>query len=609
VYLKVDTTYAAEKAAITRLFLFGSVAAILVTSIAIFLIFEFSIFTRIQSLLLLFKRVEGGDLTVRAAGRIVSDEIGILQNGLNSMVAKLQETITALQKSQKRYRAVVEDIPAMICRFLPDGTLTFASSEYGKYFRKNYEALPEQNFFQSMTEENRENIKDHFMSLTLENPLITYTQQVITTDGSLHWQQWTGRALFNEKGEITEYQALGKDVTDEILARNEKAELEKQLQKAQKMEAIGTLAGGIAHDFNNILGGIIGYTELVQDDVLPDTRTQHYLNQILKACHRAKDLIIQILTFSRQSPAERQPLRLSSIVKEALKLLKATLPDSIDIHYNLESPASTVLANPTQIHQTLMNLCTNAISAMNDTGGILEVDLREIDVTIDHTTLYPELQVGTYVKLSVSDTGPGMNNEILQRIFDPYFTTKTPYEGTGLGLSICLGIVENHGGTIAVQSSLGEGSTFTIFLPTIEQTASLQDENTPPDIHEGHGNARVLFVDDEAFLVEVGQEMLEQLGYEVVATTNSQEALGLFCSQSEKFDLVITDQTMPNMTGSELATKILHIKPDIPIILCTGFSEVITEEQAKALGIREFILKPISRQDMAQAIRKVLEDL
>ena len=600
-FLKINTCHAeTEKSKITRLFLLGSIGTIIVTSLAIFLIFQRSIFTRIRSLLLLFKRIETGDLTVRSTGRIVPDEIGSVQNGVNSMVGKFQEMMTDLQDSRKRYRAIVGDIPAMICRFLPDGTLTFLNREYARYFRGDAQEMVGQNFFQHLPEDEREQVRANFSSLSLERPLITYTQQLQAQEGHAYWQQWTGRALFNENGKLTEYQALGRDISDEIRAQEEKTELEKQLQTSKKMEAIGTLAGGIAHDFNNILGGIIGYAELAQDEISPDSRTQHYLQQILKACHRAKELVIQILIFSRQGPTERQPLQLESLVKETLKLLKATLPDNINIRYQSSAFASKILANPTQIHQTLMNLYTNATHAMHNTGGILEVAVREIDITEDESVVSSDLQTGPYIELSIGDTGPGMDQEMLQRIFDPYFTTKAPYEGTGLGLSICLGIVKNHGGTITVESAQGEGSTFTMIFPKMQEEPDTENETAKLESLAIHGNERILFVDDEAFLVDIGQDMLEKLGYKVVTARNGQEAFELFQVQPKQFDLVITDQTMPKMTGAELATQLLHIRKDIPIILCTGFSESITEEQAKTLGIQEFILKPISRQEMAR---------
>ena len=607
-FLKINTRHAEnEKAAITRLFLLGSIGTIIVTSLAIFLIFQRSILTRIHSLLLLFKRMEAGDLTVRSRGRIASDEIGSLQNGVNSMVGKFQEMMTDLQDSRKRYQAIVGDIPAMICRFLPDGTLTFLNTEYARYFQGDRQKMVGQNFFQHLPRDERKAVKLSFSSLSLDNPIITYTQQLQAQDGQTCWQQWTGRALFNEDGEVTEYQALGRDISDDIHAQQEKAELEKQLQTSKKMEAIGTLAGGIAHDFNNILGGIIGYTELTQDEIPPDSRTHHYLQQILAACHRAKELIIQILIFSRQDPTDRQPLQLESIVEETLKLLKATLADNIRIHYQSSVFTGTILANPTQIHQTLMNLYTNAVHAMHDGGGVLNVDLREVDITEDERVLFADLQTGSYTKLSIGDTGPGMEPEMVQRIFDPYFSTKTPYKGTGLGLSICLGIVENHGGSIRVESTPGKGSTFTLMFPNMPEAHGAGNEAVQAELQSVQGHERILFVDDEAFLVDIGQDMLSKLGYDVITAGNGLEALELFRSQAQQFDLVITDQTMPKMTGAELTTRLLEVRKDIPIILCTGFSESITEEQAKSLGIREFILKPIARQEMAQAIRNVLD--
>lgn len=609
IYLKVNTTLAEiEKAEILRIVFLGSTAAIILTSLAIFIIFRLSIFSRIRSILTVFKKVESGNMTSRLQGKIFPDEIGNLQNGVNSMIAKLQETLKALQKSEKMYRATVEDIPAMVCRFLPDGNITFSNSEYTKFFKKQVKADVGQNFFASIADDNRANIQQQFSSLSLLSPLVSFTQPVAGLDGNQHWQHWTGRALFNESGEITECQALGRDVTQEMNARNEKDELEKQLHKAQKMQAIGTLAGGIAHDFNNILSGIIGYSELLQLSITKGTRNQHHIEQVLKACHRAKELILQILTFSRQSTVKQQPLQISSIIKETLKLLNSTLPDNIEIHSNLKSPESVVMANPTQIHQALMNLCTNAISVLKSEGGVLEVEMDEEEIYPGKNHLPQKLIQGTYIKVSVKDNGPGMSEEVLERIFEPYFSTKTPHEGTGLGLSLCLGVIESHGGTIVVQSSLGNGSKFSIFLPkVVREPFSEQDIPLPDDFRARQGET-ILLVDDESVLVDVGKAMLQQLGYKVLSTTDSLAALELFRSHSNTIDLVITDQKMPDLTGAELISKIKKIRADIPIIMCTGYSEVITEQEAKKLGAEAFFMKPVSRLQIASAVHNLLKE-
>ncbi len=384
----------------------------------------------------------------------------------------------------------------------------------------------------------------------------------------------------------------------------EKEQLEGQLMHTQKLEAIGTLAGGIAHDFNNILGVIMGYTELALLDIPEGTSLQLKLDEVLKASNRAKEMVNQILTFSRQSKQERKPIQISLIVKEVLKMLRASLPTTIEIRQNFRTGLAPVLSDPTQIHQVLMNLCTNAAHAMRDKGGVLEVSLTDVDIDSDAAAQHPDITPGRYQRLTVSDTGHGMDRAVMKRIFDPFFTTKGPGEGTGMGLAVIHGIVKSHDGAITVHSELGKGTTFQVFFPTIESKVTAEPEHFAPLLL---GNERILFVDDEEALVGMGQQMLESLGYEIVARTSSIDALKVFRTQPDKFDLVITDMTMPNMTGAELAKKIMRIRSDIPIVLCTGFSEVISEEKAKAIGIREFVMKPIIRQKIAKIIRRVLD--
>jgi signal transduction histidine kinase/ActR/RegA family two-component response regulator len=384
----------------------------------------------------------------------------------------------------------------------------------------------------------------------------------------------------------------------------EKHQLEDQLRHAQKLEAVGTLAGGIAHDFNNILGIILGYTELVLPEIPQGSSLQSDLNEVLKATHRAKELVNQILIFSRQDKQERKPVQISLIAKEVLKMLRATLPTTIEIRQNFRAGLAAVLSDPTQIHQVLMNLCTNAAHAMRDKGGVLEVSLADVDIDADAAAQHPDLAPGQYQKLTVSDTGHGMDRSVKERIFDPFFTTKGPGEGTGMGLAMVHGIAKSHDGAVIVRSEPGKGTTFQVFFPTIVSVITAEPEHLAPP---PRGTERILFVDDEKPLGDIGKQTLEHLGYEVFARTSSIEALEVFKTQPDKFDLVITDMTMPNMTGADLAKAILHIRPDTPIILCTGFSEAISEEKAKAIGIREFVMKPIIRQKIARIIRRVLD--
>jgi PAS domain S-box-containing protein len=404
-------------------------------------------------------------------------------------------------------------------------------------------------------------------------------------------------------GKVTNYVFVSRDVSQE-------ERLEKQLRQVQKMEALGTLAGGIAHDFNNILGAIISCTEFALEDAPAGSPTREDLAHVLKASYRGKNLIKQILTFSRRSEQERQPIEIAPLVKECLKFLRASLPASIEIRQNIPAGSSTVLADPTQIHQVIMNLCTNAAHAMREKGGILEVGLSEVIADPSTAALSQGVGTGACVRLTVSDTGHGMSQKILERIFDPFFTTKKRGEGTGLGLSVVHGIIMNYGGDITVYSEQGKGTTFEVFLPCIERSADLSE--TPKGAAIDRGTERILFVDDEEDLVYAGEKMLRRLGYEPVVFQSSVKALEAFRARPDQFDLIITDQSMPHVTGIELAREALRIRPDIPIILCSGFSpdsgEGPTCQEAEQIGIREVQMKPMGSAEMAGVIRRILDE-
>jgi signal transduction histidine kinase/ActR/RegA family two-component response regulator len=380
--------------------------------------------------------------------------------------------------------------------------------------------------------------------------------------------------------------------------------LEQELMQAQKMEAIGTLAGGIAHDFNNILGAILGYADLALEDCPPGSQVARDLEEVIQAGNRARDLVKQILAFSRQAETDKIPLQPSIIVKEIIKLLRSSLPTTIDIQQNIVQDTGLILADPTQIHQILMNLCTNAYHAMEETGGILSISIKMKVLSQEDLVSVPHVQPGNFVHLSVKDSGEGITPEIQEKIFDPYFTTKKTGKGTGMGLAIVHGIVKSCGGYITCRSRIGEGTVFDIFLPSIEEHAV--PETRPFELIPV-GTERILFIDDESMLATMGQAMLERLGYSVTVQTSSLEALSTFKNQPNAFDLVITDQTMPGMTGADLAREMLQIRPNLPIILCTGYSNLISEEKAKSLGIKGFALKPLARKDIAGIIRKVLD--
>ncbi|MCP5051384.1 MAG: PAS domain S-box protein [bacterium] len=376
--------------------------------------------------------------------------------------------------------------------------------------------------------------------------------------------------------------------------------LEKQLVQGQKMEAVGTLAGGIAHDFNNILAGIMGYTDLAIRKTDKKAPIQKYLKQVLTASKRATDLVKQILTFSRLDQKEKEPLRLSSVLKEALKFLRSSLPTTIEIVSNIKARDCFVLADPTQLHQVIMNLCTNAGHAMKENGGILEVSLVEETV---EDGLYKELSTGPHVRLTVRDTGYGIKPELIDKIFDPFFTTKEVDEGTGMGLSVVHRIIENHKGNISVNSKEGEGTTFSILLPMVQEVVT-GDETPEEDLPRG--SERILLVDDDVPLANAEKALLEELGYNVTAVTGSVEAFEIFQKTPGRFDFIITDYTMPRMTGTQFIAKIRDIRPEIPIILWTGHNQVLTPEKAGALGIGEVMMKPIDLGHIAKSIRRLL---
>lgn len=400
--------------------------------------------------------------------------------------------------------------------------------------------------------------------------------------------------------------AYGLDITSHKKAEKEKMDLELQLGQKQKMEAIGTLAGGIAHDFNNILAAVQGYVELSLDDLPDDSPVKDNLEQILSCSNRAKKLVKQILTFSRkdEQEQEKEPLQISSIIKEVLGMLRSSLPATIKICRKIQAESSIVLADPTQIHQILVNLCTNASHAMRQTGGTLEVSLADVNLESETRIGDELLEPGSYVKLNVSDTGCGMEKEVLERIFEPFFTTKNVNEGTGLGLPVVHGIVKSHDGAIAVTSAPGKGTTFEIFFPRIENK---QTQETQTSESVSRNQEVILLVDDEEMMIDVTGRILERLGFVVVTKTNSIDALEAFQEKPDEFDLVITDQVMPNMTGTELAEKLISIRADIPVILCSGFPDKISPDELNRIGIKKFIAKPISKQEIAIIVRSVLD--
>ena len=416
-----------------------------------------------------------------------------------------------------------------------------------------------------------------------------------------------GRPIIGEDGKFKGYRGVDRDITERQHAAWERKQLEQQLHQAQKMEAIGTLAGGIAYDFNNILAAILGYAEIIEMELPENCQAAKDIGQVITAGHRATELIKQILTFSRKTDQRKQPLRIDVIIKEALKMLRSSLPASIEIETNVDMKCGLVHADPTNIHQVIVNLCTNGSQAIGNEKGRLAVTLSRVELEAEQLADKPQIQAGPFVVLTVEDTGKGMDEKTMARIFEPYFTSKGLGDGTGLGLAVIHGIVEDCNGFVEVESTPGKGTVLRVYFPAIEEEVVASSEtntHTPLPV----GKEKVLVVDDEPDLTEITKIFLTRLGYTVETAVKSIDALEKFRVSPDSFDLVITDQTMPDLTGIELAQAMLKVKPDLPIILCTGYTSALSADEACSLGVRRFVKKPLGKRKLAEIVRQVLDE-
>jgi len=510
-----------------------------------------------------------------------------------------------LRENEEKYKQLVNHAPAGIYEIdFATGKLVSVNDVMCEYTGYTKNELLNMSALDFLTEESQIQLLDRMDKLFKGEKLTGSVEyKARTKEGLEYWILINARYFYDKDGKVKRATVVAHDITELKQAEQEKERLEEQLQQAQKMEAIGTLAGGIAHDFNNILSIIIGYTELVLMNGNVDEEVRQNLKEVFNASKHARDMVKQILAFSRQNKNERKPIQVAHIVKEAIKLLRASLPATISIQEHIEKNTGIIEADPTQIQQVMMNLCTNASHAINEKDGVLKVSLSNIELDQIASANIPDLKPGSYLKLSVSDTGHGIHPNAHKKIFNPYFTTKEKEEGTGLGLAVVQGIIKSHGGAITVESEVGKGATFHVYLPTIQREVTMDEvESTALPM----GQERILLVDDEQPLVEIGKQMLQRLGYTVAARTSSIEALELFKTHPDRFDLVITDIVMPNMTGEKLAEKLMGIRADIPIILCTGYSEKFTRRQASDMGIQSFLMKPLVMQDLASTVRQAL---
>jgi PAS domain S-box-containing protein len=522
---------------------------------------------------------------------------------------ELKESRCVLAKSKEKFRTVADYIYDWEYWRAIDGSFVYISPSCERITGyKPEEFCQDPGLLATIIHpDDRENFAQHIDDIAkgvANKDFQTLNFRITTRSGKECYIEHICREVFNQAGNSLGRRVTNRDITEGKRAEVEKAKMQAQLQQAQKMEAIGTLAGGIAHDFNNILGAILGYAEMAQEDSPAGSMLRNDIDQVVKASHRAKDLVKQILAFSRLTETELIPMQPAIIVREAAKMLRSSLPSTIDIQQDIDVNSGPILADPTQIHQIVMNLGTNALHAMEETGGTLSISLERKTLAEKDIVSEPGLQPGDYVQLSIGDTGPGIAPELWDKIFDPYFTTKEIGKGTGMGLAIIHGIVKSYGGCVFFHSRPEEGTIFQVLLPVVAEDAVVEDK--PEEIVE-LANERILFIDDEEILAEMGKSMLERLGYQVTVRSSSLEALTTFQNQPDMFDLVITDQTMPGMTGSDLARRILQIRPFMPIILCTGYSSLISEEKARSLGIKGFATKPLTRKDIAVLIRKALE--
>lgn len=516
-------------------------------------------------------------------------------------VTERKQAAEALRESERRFRAILETIDLVSIVLDLQGNVLFCNDyllELTGWDRED--ALGANWFDKFVPAESGEEMKSRYLARIQEADIpIHYEHEILTRHGDRRLIVWNDTVLRDPEGKVLGLAGLGRDVTEH---RN----LEAQLRQAQKMESLGTLAGGIAHDFNNILSAAMGHTELALLDAPEGTPLRANLKGVLKATRRAGDLVRQILAFSRHTEQARKPLQIDLIVDEVLKLLRASLPSTIQIKREI-SAKSALMGDSTQIHQVLMNLCTNASHAMMAQGGVLEVRVKDVDVGDEAASFDSGMKPGRYVEVSVIDTGHGIDPAVAPRVFDPFFTTKGPGEGTGMGLAVVHGIVKSHGGFIKVETAPGEGAAFHVYFPRAETpVAPAQEEvQSLPG-----GGERILFVDDEASLATVGKKMLERLGYDAVCSASSTEALAIFRDSlsDAPFNLVITDLTMPEMTGVQLAQELQELQPGIPIILCSGFIETITSEKARQWGIRAYLMKPLVLKRLAELVRETLDE-
>jgi PAS domain S-box-containing protein len=526
---------------------------------------------------------------------------------LKKEVDERKKTEAALRQSEQRFRDISMSVGDMIWEVDDKGRFTYISETVTPIFGYQPGELIGKTHFDMMDDAESRRFRNLFKIISQDsNPMVDKELWYMTKDRKRVCLLTNGIPIMEGDKGVLGYRGVGKDVTRQKKLEDEKKKMEEQLKQTSKMEAVGTLAGGIAHDFNNILGIIIGNTELAISDTPEWSTIRQNLDEIKKASIRARNVVRQLLSFSRKTEQERRPLKIQDVLEETVALLRSTVPSSIDIRTIVSEKTSPILADSTQLHQVVLNLCSNAIHAMEENGGILEISL--MDLAPENRSLLPvpaeTPKDRKWVHFSFRDTGHGISPDIRDRIFDPYFTTKDVGKGTGIGLSVVMGVVKNNEGAISIDSEPEKGTTVHLLFPAVEsytETVSKIPDTLPT------GNERILFVDDETSIVAIAELLLRRQGYSVTSATNPLEALEIFSAAPDDYDLIISDMTMPYIMGDRLVKKCLEIRNDIPVILCSGFSETITEETAGKIGIKRLLDKPLDMRLMAVSVRQVLD--
>ncbi|MBA3012615.1 MAG: response regulator [Desulfobacula sp.] len=534
-----------------------------------------------------------------------TDELDEVVAAINDMQDKLKNNLSALIESEKKYRGIFENAVEGFFQSTPQGRFISVNPAFAKMlgYDSPQEVVDKIFDIASQYYADPKDRELYRQLLQTSGKVENFEFRARRKDGSEIWVSNSTRAHFDLEGKILRYEGFVQDISGRKQAAAEKEKLEAQLRQAQKMESLGTLAGGIAHDFNNILYPLIGFAEMLQEDLPQDSPEQSSITEVLSAAFRAKELVKQILAFSRKGDLVLQPVRLQSILEEALKLLTSSLPKTIDIQTQINADCGMVVADATQIHQVIMNLVTNAYHAMQTSGGTLTVVLEQTTVDAAPSGTVDVLPV-PYAFLKIMDTGTGIPKEEMDKIFDPYFTTKETGKGTGLGLSVVQGIIKSCKGEIRIYSEAGKGTQVHVYLPIQEKTIAPMVPSAIEPIQVGA--ERILLVDDEEAIVKMAQKMLERLGYHVTSRTRSMEALEVFKADPDQFDVIITDMTMPDMTGIQLAREMKVIRANIPVIICTGFSDQINKENSRQMGIQGYLSKPVVQSELAKTIRDVL---